>query len=71
MPRHGILRGLDALTDAARQTSSERIGLDANVLIGSPGVAHDRVAIDAVETARSKRRNGCFVNAAKDHYRWI
>ena len=51
MPENAILRGLDAVADAARQTSPERIGLDANVLVGGPGVEGTRVATDAFETA--------------------
>ncbi|MEO2016751.1 MAG: hypothetical protein ABGZ53_20535, partial [Fuerstiella sp.] len=52
MPRSAICRGLDAVADAARQALSDNIGLDANVLVGGPGVAADRVAMDAVETTR-------------------
>ncbi|MCP4854306.1 MAG: hypothetical protein GY903_07420 [Fuerstiella sp.] len=52
MPRSAICRGLDAVADAALQASSGDIGLDANVLIGGPGVAADRAAMDAVDTAR-------------------
>lgn len=51
MPRAAVLRGLDTVADAARRTSPERVALDANVLIGGPGVEEAHVATDAFETA--------------------
>ena len=52
MPRSAICRGLDAVAEAAPQASPGDIGLDANVLVGGPGVAADRVTMDVVETSR-------------------
>ncbi len=58
MPREKIIRVFRDLGELASEYEANRIGLDVNIVIGSPGTTRETVVVDAAETAAFALRAG-------------